>query len=80
VPLLATLLGAVDGNVKRCLHAALWGCLPASLGRTKFGFLVAGGFWAVTLHSSLMVYLKMSLGFPWCRFYMRRLGHAPTPP
>jgi hypothetical protein len=44
-PLVAlnTLLGVVDGDVRRCLLVAAWGCLPASLGRTKFDRLVAGG-------------------------------------
>jgi hypothetical protein len=43
VPLLAALLGTVDGDVGRCLLAAAWGRLPDSLGRTKVGRLVANG-------------------------------------
>jgi hypothetical protein len=42
-PLLAALLGVVDGNVGRCLLAAAWGHLPASLGRTMFSHHIAGG-------------------------------------
>jgi hypothetical protein len=46
VHLLATLgalLGVVDGSVRRCLLATTWGHLPASLGRMKFGRLIADG-------------------------------------
>jgi hypothetical protein len=46
VPLLDTLgalLGAVDGDIGRRLLAATWGRLPTSLGRMKFGHLIAGG-------------------------------------
>jgi hypothetical protein len=40
---LGALLGVVDGNIRRCLLATTWGHLPASLGRMKFGHLIADG-------------------------------------
>jgi hypothetical protein len=43
VPLLGALLGIIDGDVGRRLHAVAWGRIPASLGRPKFGCLIAGG-------------------------------------
>jgi hypothetical protein len=46
VPLLATLdalLAAVDRDVGWCHLGATWGHLPVSLGKMKFGCLVAGG-------------------------------------
>jgi hypothetical protein len=45
-PLFATfdaLLGAIGGDVRRCLHVAAWGRLPASLGKAKRHHIVAGG-------------------------------------
>jgi hypothetical protein len=33
----------VEGNVEKCLLVAAWGCLPAPLGGTMFGRLIAGG-------------------------------------
>jgi hypothetical protein len=45
-PLLAaldTLLSTANGDIERHLLATAWGRLPASLGKTKFGRLVAGG-------------------------------------
>jgi hypothetical protein len=45
-PLLAALsaiLGTVDGNIERCLLAATWGRLPASLGGMMCDHLTAGG-------------------------------------
>jgi hypothetical protein len=47
-PLLASLgaiFGAVDNSVRRCLLATACSRLPASLGGTKCGCIIAGGIW-----------------------------------
>jgi hypothetical protein len=61
-PLLATLVGILDGDVGRRIIVAAWGHLPAAYGWAKFGCLVAGGVLGGDVHSSMVVYLKMSFG------------------